>query len=171
MADLLNRANVVTAVAVVLIVAVTLPSWVGFLAVLTGQMNPDLLREGRGLGVEFYVMLFEPASHWEVARGALALVVAAAAAADLATGRIGLRGGVVMAALAIAFIPLLVLLFYLGNPDRVANIWNVISQDNMVSEVRDNATFNRGWNSYLIGQMQLLGSQLALFLGLKGKSQ
>ena len=106
---------------------------------------------------------------WDLLRTGLAVTIAAIAAMSVAD-KWDVRTGVVVIAVLVMFVPLAVLFLYLLDPRHGMEIWQVVDQGETKSPIESVEAFDRVWNGYLAGQLQVLAAHLALFLGLKNRT-
>ena len=158
------RINLATGIVIVLLLAFTLPAWTGLFALVSGQWRGDT-----GLGRFFFLTLFHPSPVWDLLRTGLAVTIAAIAAMSVAD-KWDVRTGVVVIAVLVMFVPLAVLFLYLLDPRHGMEIWQVVDQGETKSPIESVEAFDRVWNGYLAGQLQVLAAHLALFLGLKNRT-
>lgn len=154
------RVNLITGLVIVLLVAFTLPAWTALAALLTGQLRGDT-----ALGRFFFLSLFHPSPVWDLIRTGLAVLIAAVAAMNVAD-RWNVHTGLVAIAVLVMFVPLAVMFLYLLDPLHGREIWQVVDQGESRSPIESAEAFDRVWNGFLSGQMQVLAAHLALFLGL-----
>ncbi|WP_426026994.1 hypothetical protein [Brevundimonas sp. TWP2-3-4b2] len=153
-----------TGIVIVLLVAFTLPAWIGLIALISGQWRGDT-----GLGRFFFLTLFHPSPVWDLVRTGLAATIAAIAAMNVAD-KWDVRTGVVVIAVLAMFAPLAVMFLYLLDPRHGMEIWQVVDQGEAKSPIESVEAFDRVWNAFLAGQMQVLAAHLALFLGLRSRT-
>lgn len=168
----LDKGAAVTAGAVVMVLAFCWPTLTGALAFALGQ-----LQDSEGLGRDFFLLVFNENPLTALLGPGLATVMASLFVAGVNSPKRYLDD-LIMIGLLLTMIGLnFGLSLYFSNGVHADDLWQNVSQDGLViapnaagkAEIDNQQAFYSVWNGYITSQFQVLGTYMALVLGIKLK--
>lgn len=168
-----DKGAVVTLAAGAVLIAFCWPTLMGCLALATGQMG-----RSEGLAEDFFIQVFNENPLVALLGPALSTLMAVLFAAGVSSRKRELDGWIMIGILIVMLALNFCLLLYFNNGVNADDLWQNVPQEGVVlatnadgaAEITSRQAFYSVWNGYMTSQFQVLGTYIALILGLRSKS-